>query len=145
MGSKFKKKTRNSTFGQRLNTALLLLILLLMVGFGLVLWMREALFSSDHRSDQLSYTKDRLLYDTLLAGESVRTLALEPKNEAAKKSKREADIEMAALNKPPFALPEGSELRQAFDRSRDFIIRQLVPFHSTVLEIADTSPTNAAA
>src|SRR6185312_6075206 len=97
--SLMRNMTRNMSFGQRLNTALLVLVGLLLVGVGLVLWMQEAKFTATHRNDQLSDIKSRLLSDIMLDSETVRALSLDPKNELLRKTKRDAEIELGALDK----------------------------------------------
>jgi methyl-accepting chemotaxis protein WspA len=135
------------SFGQRLNTAILLLVMLLLVGVGLVLWMEESRFAATHRSDELSDMKNRLHYDALINSEAVRSLAGDPKNEISKRTKHDVDLEFehTALDKIQSSLPDHSELRQAFDRLRNFIITKLVPFHNDVLRMSESDSGNATA
>ncbi len=132
------------SLGQRLNTALLLMVILLLAGVGLVLWMQEARFESQDRSDALSTLKERLLYRAVLASETVRVQALDPRNDAAKANKRDVDKEFSALDQTAESLPKSPELRKEFEKLRNFIENKLQPFHSRVLEIAEGEPANAA-
>jgi methyl-accepting chemotaxis protein WspA len=131
------------SLGQRLNTALLLMVILLLAGVGLVLWIQEARFNSQDRSDALSTLKERLLYRVVLASEAVRILATETGNDPAKSSKRDVDQEFSSLDKTEAELPDDQDLRREFRNLRIFITNQLQPFHTNVLQMAETEPANA--
>src|SRR5437667_5294950 len=127
-----RKMTRNMSFGQRLNTALLALVLLLLVGVGLVLWMQESKFSAEHRGDQLSDIKDRLLRAAVVSSEAVRGLSLDPKDSELRNNKKNADAELTDLDRKESLLPNNTKLRRAFDELRSFINTNLIPFHAEV-------------
>ena len=133
------------SFGRRLNTAILVVIGLLLGEAGLVLWMEKARFASVQYGDFLTETKGRLLYQTLLASEAARVLSLDPANEAAKKTKRDAEFELSQLDKDRSIFAKTHALQQAFDNLRDFINNKLSPFHTNVLHAAGISGTNATA
>jgi len=133
------------SFGQRLNTALLVLVGLLLVGVGLVLWMQESKFTTVHRGDELLDMKDRLLRGALLSSEAVRALSKDPGNELLKKSKRDADAELTDLDKKESLLPNRKELRQAFAGLRSFITTNLTTFHAEVMRLSESEPNTATA
>jgi methyl-accepting chemotaxis protein WspA len=137
--------TANMSLGRRLNTALLLMVILLLAGVGLVLWMQEARLVSKERIDALSDTRERLLYRAVLASEAVRVLAKDPTNDAAKANKRDVDKEFSALDQTEASLPDNVELQREFGKLRDFITNKLQPFHSQVLKSAEAESTAAVA
>src|ERR1035438_9960052 len=79
---------------QRLNTAFWLLILLLLAGVGLALWVAKARSEGVQRSDQLGAANDRIAYKMVLVSDTVRGLLLDPKNEAEKGRKDEAERDL---------------------------------------------------
>lgn len=137
--------TRNMSFGRRLNTALLALVLLLLVGVGLVLWMQDSKFSADHRGDQLSDVKDRLLRAAVVSSEAVRGLSLDPKDSELRNNKKNADAELTDLDRKESLLPNNAKLRRAFDELRSFINTNLIPFHAEVLRLSELDPTKGTA
>src|ERR1051325_655401 len=135
--------TRNMSFGQRLNTGLLVLILLLLGEGALVVWMEKARYASVQYGDFLSETKGRMLYQSLLASEATRALSFDPKNPVFLKTKRDAETESGAFNTNRARLSKTAGLQEAFDHLRDFINNRLVPFHSEVLRLAESNSANA--
>jgi methyl-accepting chemotaxis protein WspA len=135
---------KKSTIWQRLNTALLVLILLLLAGVGLALWVAEARLEASHRSDQLSATRDRIAYDVVLISDTVRGLLLDPRNEAEKKHKHDAEQDLAVrLNSIPVGYRNRENLMAAVDSLRVFATHTLDGFNRQVLELADSDPTGA--
>src|SRR5580765_5548981 len=94
-----RNMTRNMSFGQRLNTGLLVLIALLLGEGALVVWMEKARYASVQYGDFLTQTKGRLLYQSLLASEATRSLSMDPGNEVLKKTKHDADTEFTSFSK----------------------------------------------
>jgi methyl-accepting chemotaxis protein WspA len=137
--------TRNMSFGQRLNTGLLVLILLLLGEGALVVWMEKARFASVQYGDFLTQTKGQLLYQSLLASEATRALSFDPKNAVFLKAKRDAETEFSAFSTNRGTLSKTEKLQGAFDHLRDFINSRLIPFHSEVLRLAESGATNATA
>jgi methyl-accepting chemotaxis protein WspA len=133
------------SFGQRLNAGLLVLIALLLGEGALVVWMEKARSASIQYGDFLSQTKGRLLYQSLLSSEAIRSLSLDPQNEVLKKTKHDAEIEFSAFTKDRANLSKTEKLQEAFDRVRDFINNKLLPFQAEVLRLAAADRTNATA
>ena len=137
---------KNMTIWQRLNTALLFLILLLLACTGLAAWMVKLRFSAEQKSAHLSAVKDRTFYDFLLRMESLRSLAADPKNKAAEKNKRDAEIELVGnLDRLESIHPDRRELSRLANQMRQFISTELEPFETRVLEIAARESSEALA
>ena len=86
---------KEMTIWQRLNTALLLLIVLLLAGVGLALWVEKTRAGVQHRNDQLALASQRLELHLLVLNESLRGMLLEPKNEVDPKRRRQAQKEIS--------------------------------------------------
>src|SRR5271166_4052241 len=93
------------TILQRPNTAVLFLILLALAGVALALLLADARSEASHRSDHLSSVRDHIAFDIVLISDTVRglllprlptSLAVDPKNEAEKKIKRDAEEDLWA-------------------------------------------------
>src|SRR6266568_9465293 len=119
---------KNMTIWQRLNTALLLFILLLLVGVGLAVWGEKTSANAELHSAQLNGAKDRIWLDTGRLSEAVRGLAGQAKTEAEKKRQRDVEREAVAdlkngldeLQKKPFS--EHAELQSAARKVHDFAL-----------------------
>src|ERR1035438_4753602 len=135
---------KKTTIWQRLNTALLLLILVLLAGVGLALWVAEARLVATHRSEQLSGARDRIRYDMLLISDTVRGLLLDPKNEAERKQKRDAEEDLAAtLNSIPVTYTNQVALMKTVTDLRSFASRSLGAFNRQVLDTAESDAAGA--
>ncbi len=119
---------------QRLNTALLLLIVLLLAGVGLALWVAESRSSSLHRSDQLFAARDRIFYEVLAFADAVRGLSLDPKSEVDKKRRREASTNLKA---------QVDQLQATFPEYPD-LLKSVVDLRRRISEIADADPATPA-
>jgi methyl-accepting chemotaxis protein WspA len=82
------------TIWQRLDRALLLLILLLFVAVGLAFWVAMERSNASQRSDQLSGEKDRVCYDVMLMVDALRGMSVDPKDDREAKRYRGAKIEL---------------------------------------------------
>jgi len=80
------------TIIERLNTALMLLVLLLLAAVGVVFWVQDYRTAANLRREQLSCTRDRIRYDILVMSEAPRARTAEPKNEAEGFGRAEADL-----------------------------------------------------
>ena len=85
------------TIWQRLNTALLLLILLLLSGVGLALWVEKTRSAVDARGAELLAAKDRLELDLTTMSDAVRGFLLQARNEPERKRRRDAQADLASL------------------------------------------------
>ena len=135
---------KKTTIWQRLNTTLLMLILVLLAGVGLALWVAEARMSATQRIEQLSATRDRIRYDVLLISDTVRGLLLDPKNDAEQNQKREAEVDlMATLNSIPANYTNDAPLMTTVNRLRAFASRTLDDFNRQVLDTAESDAAGA--
>ena len=135
---------KKTTIWQRLNTALLMLILVLLAGVGLALWVAEARVAANQRSEQLSGAQDRIRYDVLLISDTVRGLLLDPKNEADQKQKREAEEDLTAtLNSIPGIYTNRVQFMTALNNLREFATRMLDGFNRQVLDTAESDAAGA--
>ncbi|HTL56680.1 MAG TPA: hypothetical protein VL361_13430 [Candidatus Limnocylindrales bacterium] len=83
-----------ATIRQRLNTILVLLTMLLLVGVGLALWIQKARSSATQLADQLTGARDGIYYDVLSLSETLRALTLDPKSELEKKHQHDAATDL---------------------------------------------------
>src|SRR5215831_9853548 len=137
---------KKMTLWQRLNIALVLMILLLVGGFCVVYWTKNADSDSKLRIAELSTAKSKVRLDLVEADDAIRSFLLKPKNEFEKARWRQAstDLKASILN----AQHVGVHHTNLFDTSialQDFAQKKLGPFQSRVLEIAETNATEAAA
>lgn len=134
-----------TTVLRRLNTAQLVLIVLLLVGVGVTLWVEHARSSADLRRVELDYRIDHLRLDLALTTSQLRGLLLDPSGQADRKPGVAQDPEAGLLE-------TAAELQQVFGDHRQlveplrhlatFASSSLFPFHKTVTEMQGT---NAAA
>ncbi len=131
------------TIWQRLDRALLLLILLLFVAVGLAFWVALERSNAAQRSDQLSRDRDRVYYDVMLIIDSLRGMAADPKNELERKRHHEAEQELELnLEEMKQAFKDSSELLTSVKGLSDFArgtgTGTLGDFQNKVMAIADT-------
>ncbi len=139
---------KSKTIWQRLNTALMLLVLLLLAGVGTTMWVAEARLEALRRSAELSASKDRIFYDVLLMSDAVRNLSADPKNELERKRRREAEADLrsglAGIDSTFRTYPD---LIEAVKALRDYVFEagtaSFGRFQSKVMELADTDSANA--
>src|SRR6267143_4125381 len=86
---------KSMTIWQRLNTALLLLVILLVAVFGLALWVERTRLDSDVHSQQLTDARDRIYKDVVVLNNAVRGVLLDPKNDPDQVHRGEAEKELA--------------------------------------------------
>lgn len=136
------------TIWQRLDRALLFLILLLFVAVGLAFWVALERSNASQRSDQLSGDRDRVYYDVMLMIDALRGMAVDPNNELERKRHRDAQHELEAkLEGMQKAFKDSPELLTAAKGLTDFIRGTgngtLGGFQNKVLSIADTDAAGA--
>ena len=135
---------KDLTIWQRLNTAFWLLIVLLLAGVGLALWAAAARSAEVHRSDQLDAAKNRIAYDVVFISDTVRGLLLDPKNEAERRRKRDAESELASqLKFIQSQFTDYPDLMHSVSNLTEFTSRTLGEFHRQVLDTAETDPGSA--
>src|SRR5438105_3471056 len=117
---------KNMTIWQRLNTALLLLILLLIVGVGLAVWGEKTSANVDLHEAELNGAHDHISMETVRLSEAVRGLAGEPKSDREKQQlTAQKDAEgsirsgLAKFDKKPFS--NYPDLQTAARKVRDFV------------------------
>jgi methyl-accepting chemotaxis protein WspA len=134
------------TLLQRLNTALMLMILLLLVAGGLALWIEKTSQATEINSAVLSGAKDRIYYDVASLSESIRGLLLDPRNAAEKKRRTEAEEDLKAnFKNPPDTVKEHPQLLGTLEALREFTFRTLFTFHDKALKMLDTDQPGAIA
>src|SRR5215813_11513783 len=130
---------KNMTIWQRLNTALFVLILLLVIGAGLALWIEHATTLAVQRSEELEAKKERIHFDVTQMSDVVRGLLLDPhprddiegrRREAAEKDLRETDFTTYGRH---------LGVIRAVKNIQDFAVRTLIPFQNRVVKLADTN------
>jgi len=137
---------KKMTLWQRLNIALVLMLLLLVGGFCIVYWTEQAGAKSDHLIDQLTNSKDRIHLSLVEADDAVRGLLLDPRNEVEKSRWRQAQTEANASVYGPQHVPSRhTNLITAATTLREFIIKKLNPFQNRVLELAETNAPESLA
>src|SRR6266571_1037447 len=129
-----KARMKHMSIWQRLNTALFLLVLLLMIGCGLALSIEVAVTKAERRAQELANQKDRISLDLLLMSDSIRGLLLDPRSEADRKHRPETErglktnfefIKEAYKNQPA--------LLGSVDNLAAYVQHALLPFHQKVM------------
>jgi methyl-accepting chemotaxis protein len=138
------------TIWQRLDRALLLLILLLFVAVGLAFWVALERSNASQRSDKLSGDRDRVCYDVMLMIDSLRGMSADPKNELDRKRLREAEQELEfKLEGMQHSFKDFPDLLAAVKDLSDFARETgtgtLGNFQSKVMAIADSDVAAALA
>lgn len=149
---------KNMTLMQRLNTALMLLSILLIVCVGLALWIEKEHSRSAFRDEQLTEQKERVERDLVLLGYSLRGVLLDPKPQGGNEIKpgHEPQLDVRDDLKKNLAeickLTDHPTLVSAAKNLHDFVIGPMDNFQGTlgafqarVLEMANTDPAAAVA
>jgi len=138
---------KSMTIWQRLNTAMLLLILLLLTGAALAVWAALAGSKAERRSVGIEALRDRLASDILLVCESLRTVSVEPRADQEKsrltqlQSELKKDLQKAQLEYQDF--PElSAALRNLSDFAQGATLETLGYFSTQVVEATQKDPTS---
>jgi methyl-accepting chemotaxis protein WspA len=135
---------KDLTIWQRLNAAFWLLILLLVASVVLALWAAAAGSAKVRRGDELSAANDRIAYDVVFISDTVRGLLLDPKNDAEKGRKREAERDLAdQLKTIQREFSDYPDLMHSVSNLSEFTTRTVGDFHRQVLDTAETDPAGA--
>lgn len=132
------------TIWQRLNTALILLILLLLVAVGLALWVEESRSAAMHRADQLTSFRDRVHLEIALLNDSLRGALLSPANDTERSRRRDAESNLKkhlAAIQPDF--DQYPEFGKALTNLQAFVEGPLADYHEKVLERMRANPGDA--
>src|ERR1041385_378684 len=138
---------KKMTLWQRLNIALVLMIILLVGGFYVVYWTQKARSESKLRIGELATAKARVRLDMVEADDAVRGLLLDPKSEIEKTRWRQALTDFganinqaeAAASKAETSARTYTNMIQAVTNLREFAQKKLGPFQNHVLELAETN------
>jgi len=136
------------TIWQRLDRALLLLILLLFVAVGLAFWVALERSNSNQRRDQLSRDRYWVSYDVMVMIDALRVMATDPKNELERKRYHDTENELdGKLEEMQRAFKEFDKLLATIKNLSDFT-RGTGPdtlgnFHGKVTSIAETDVAGA--
>jgi methyl-accepting chemotaxis protein WspA len=135
---------KNMTIWQRLNTALLLIIILLTAAFGLVLWMERTRLDTVNRGELLDNARDRISKDVIVINDALRGLLLDPKNDPDQKRRGDTEKElMGTLDSIHSAFPNCLGLITSAQNLRDFALRSLSSFQSRIVEMVKSDPGTA--
>ncbi len=138
---------KNMSIWQRLNTALLLLVVLLMAGAALALWVEQVSASAELDAVTLDNRNDRIHLDIIQLSDALRGFLLNPTEDDFEIKRREhAEVDLS-LHMTDFAakFQDRKELMRALNNLRDFTARTLVPFHTQLQRQAMTDPNGAEA
>jgi methyl-accepting chemotaxis protein WspA len=138
---------KNMTIWRRLNTALLLLILLLLVSVGLALWVEEARSTAIHRSDVLAGARDRIELDVIRISDALRGLLLDTKNDSEARRRQIAETDLYEnIQSLQGSFPDKAGLSSAINGIKEFVLSSNGPvqsLHRRVLEMSETDPVAA--
>jgi methyl-accepting chemotaxis protein WspA len=128
----------------RLNTALILLVVLLLAGVGLTLWVERTRSAAMDRSDKLSVYKDRIFYDVLAMSDSLRGLLLDPKSQTETKRTKVAQEDLASnLTAIEREYVDYRDLVKSVKELRDFLFGRLDAFQRQAADLAESDPVSA--
>jgi len=144
---------KKMTLWQRLNIALVLMIILLVGGFYVVYWTQKARSESKLRIGELTTAKARVRLDMVEADDAVRGLLLDPKSEFEKSRWRQALTDFganvnqaeAAARKAETSARTYTNMIAAVTNLREFAQKKLGPFQNHILELAETNAAEAVA
>lgn len=132
------------TIWQRLNTAQILLIALLLAGVGLALWVEEARSGATQRSAQLVNARDRIQNDLVILSDALRGNLLDPKSEAERRRRQDARIDLLGhLDDIQREYTAHPDLTSAVKNLREFVLGTFGNFQTRVMELAESEPSNA--
>ena len=133
------------TIWQRLNTALVLLIVLLLVGVGLALWVEEARWNATQRSELLVQTRDRIQTHLVTLSDALRGTLLDPKSEPDRRRRQDTRIALLGqLDEIQREYANYPDLISTVKSLREFVLGNLGNFQTRVTELADSEPASAA-
>jgi methyl-accepting chemotaxis protein WspA len=134
---------KHMTMGQRLNTTMALLLLLLLIGFLLFSWSRQARWDASQRNYELVQLRDHIETDILTLSDSIKGLLLNPKDPVETNRWRVTQSDLSATfdavqaprDRGGFA--EHNELTNSIKALRDFTLKELGPFQVRIMELAE--------
>jgi methyl-accepting chemotaxis protein WspA len=137
---------KNMSIWQRLNTALFLLVLLLMIGCGLALYIEVAVTKTERRAQELANKKDRISLDLFVMSDSIRGLLLDPKSEADRKHRPETERDLkTSFDFIKDAYKDRPGLLSSVENLSSFVQRTLMPLHQKMMDMAENDASGAVA
>jgi methyl-accepting chemotaxis protein WspA len=137
---------KKMTLWQRLNIALVLMILLLVGGFFVVHWTQNALSDSKLRIGELTTARAKVRLDLVEADDAVRGFLLDSKSELEKGRWRQASTDLkASIDHAESAARNHTNLVDVIVRLREFAVKKVGPLQSRTLELAATNTAAAVA
>src|SRR5689334_5473487 len=131
---------KKMTTWQRLNIALVLMILLLLGGFCVFFWTEKAGSESRSLVAELTNTKDKLRYDLAEADDAVRGILFDPRHESNTNRWRQANADLTAnIYAAQSFTNHHPEMILPANNLHDFVFKKLNPFHGRVFELAETN------
>lgn len=128
---------------QKLNTAFLLMLLLLAAGVLLVYWTQETRATAAGRIHLVATAKARLQLQITSASDALRGLLLDPRNETERTRLQEFSSQLVKDEELQRNFPDYPALATAAKDLRDFAVGPLSAFQTRVLEMIDSEPTAA--
>lgn len=136
---------KNLTIGQRMNTTMAALVLLLLVGVGMALWAERIRAHSVQRADDLFKAKDRVYFDLVAMSDAFRGLLIWPRNEKENRHLGEVKKDLAATCAGVAEKFETqSSLLIALNRLQEFAAQTLVPYYDALVAQAESDPAGAS-
>ena len=136
---------KNMTIWQRLNTALLLLVVLLMIGAGLALWVEQVSSKAENNAIFLDSRNDRIHLDIIQMSDALRGFLLSPSDDDYEVKRREhAEVDLSLhINDLATKFSDRKDLIRALNNLRDFATKKLIPFQTQLQRMALSDPNGA--
>ena len=135
---------KSMTIGQRMNTTMAALVLLLLLGVGMALWAERIRTHSAQRADELLHARDRVYFDLAEMSDSFRGLLIWPRNDKEARHHRDVKADLAAT---VVELQENFDTQSAMlialNRLQEFISHSLVPYYDDLAKQAESDPAAA--
>lgn len=132
-----------TTIWHRLNTAQVILVVLLLIGFGLAFWSERNTSASVEYNTQLTGNLERIRSDINVTSDAMRGMLLQPGNESEKKRYHDAETELNAMLDNLQADARREAVTSAVKDLRDFLQKTDGPFRNRVVDLINTNPQSA--
>jgi len=137
---------KNMTIWQRLNTSLLLLILLGLSAVIVEVWIDKSRSQVSRQSDKLDMKRNEIQKEVFVIGGAIRGQLLDPKNDPDRKRRDEAERTLPTnLQDLQKEFADKPELTAAFRKLREFVLSTLLPFEHEIADRARQDPVAATA
>jgi methyl-accepting chemotaxis protein WspA len=134
----------NTTIWQRFNTAQLILIVLLLIGFSLAFWSQTTRYASAQFEQNMNGLFERIRYDVNLSSDALRGLILSPASETEKKRFQDAETDMYAALEGLQSSANDESVASAVRGLTDFLRNTGSPFQNRVIDQLNADPRAAA-